>query len=106
MKTSLFDNLASFSVYAADGSPLPWMERVTLAEGVGPRKHDVQKQLLSRANVVLAEPWTTLAQEMDVLHSLTHIRSATETASTGEFRNGDGEMLGQSPESYFCLLSF
>lgn len=106
MKTSLFDNLVSFSVCAADRLPLPWMERVTLAGRVGPRMHEVQKQLLSRAKAVLAEPWTTLAQEMDALHSLTHIRSATQTASTGAFRNGDGEMLGQSPDSYFCLLSF
>lgn len=47
--------------------------------GVCPQKHDVQKQLLSRAKVVLAELWTSLAQEMGGRRSL--IRTLTRSTT-------------------------
>lgn len=49
-----------------------WMK---LAEGVGPRKHDVQAVIISSQDSV-GRAMDILAQEMDGLHSLTHIHSA------------------------------
>lgn len=45
-----------------------------LAEGVGPWKHDVQAVIISSQDSV-GRAMDILAQEMDGLHSLTHIHS-------------------------------
>lgn len=79
-----------------------------LAEGVGPRKHDVQAVIISSQDSV-GRAMDILAQEMVYTASHTFIPLLI-TMSTGELRNGGEEMLGwglgQSPLLMFSLKRF